>query len=90
MKILNCQIQNRVIAFSFIMTHEYMHQCVNEYICKFSNFGPIIIKFSPNCRAKEFGMLFTILGSFCSFLDWKGADIRRKIGLGKSLFHSSY
>ena len=24
----------------------------------------------------ELGILFTILGSFCSFLDWEGADIR--------------
>ena len=34
------------------------------------------MKFSPNCRAKELGILFTNLGNFCSFLDWEGADIQ--------------
>ena len=37
--------------------------------------------FSPNCRAKELGMLFTILGSFCSVLDWEGPIFGHKIGL---------
>ena len=45
--------------------------------CNFAIFGTIFIKFSPNCT--ELGMLlFTILGSFCSFLDWEGTDIRPK------------
>ena len=46
-----------------------MHQCLN--VCYFG----LIFVFSPGCRAKELGMLFTILGSFCSFLDWKRAHI---------------
>ena len=49
---------------------------MNVNICNFANFGPIFMKFSPNCRAKVLGMLYTILGSFCSFLDWEGGDIR--------------
>ena len=44
-------------------------------------FGQVFMKFSPNCTAKELGMLFTTLGSFYLFLDWEGADIRPKIGL---------
>ena len=49
-----------------------MHQCMNVKNCNFAVFGLIFMKFSPNCRAKELGMLFTIFGSFCSFLDWEG------------------
>ena len=37
------------------------------------------------CRSKKFGKIFIILGSFCSFLNWEGADIRPKSSLGKSL-----
>ena len=48
-----------------------MHQGVNVYICNFAIFGLIFMEFSPNCTAKELGMLFTILGSF-----WESADIR--------------
>ena len=56
-----------------------MHQCVIVNFCNFailSFFGLIIMKFTPNCRAKELLMLFTNFGSFGSFLDWEGADIR--------------
>ena len=49
-----------------------MHRCVNVNICKFAILGPIFMNFSPNCRAMELGMLFTILRSFCSFLDREG------------------
>ena len=55
-----------------------MHQCENIITCNFANFGPIFTKFAPKCKPTESGRLFTILGSFCSFLDWKGADIRPK------------
>ena len=37
------------------------------------------MKFSPKCRTKILGMMYTILGSFCSFLNWEGADIRPQI-----------
>ena len=30
-------------------------------------------------------MIYTILGSFCSFLNWEGPIFRPKSGLGKSL-----
>ena len=36
----------------------------------------IFMKFSPNCRPKELGMLFTTLGSFGSILDSEGPDVR--------------
>ena len=37
------------------------------------------MKFSPKCRTKKLGMVYTIFGSFCSFLNWEGADIRSQI-----------
>ena len=37
------------------------------------------MKFSPKCRTKKYGMIYTILESFCSFLNWEGADIWPKI-----------
>ena len=46
---------------------------------------PLIMKFSPKCRTKKLGMIYTILGSFCPFLNWEGVDIRPKSGLRKSL-----
>ena len=48
-----------------------MHQCKNVNICDFAIFGPIFMKFSLNCTARELKMLFTILRSFCKFLDWE-------------------
>ena len=61
-----------------------MPQCVNVNICNFTNFGLIFRKFSRNCRAKEMGVLFTILGSFSRFWIRKGRIFVLKIGLGKS------
>ena len=52
-----------------------MHHCVNEFICSFAIFGLIFTEFLPNCTAKELGRLFSIFGSFCSFLDSEGANI---------------
>ena len=58
--------------------------------------GPIFMKFSLKCRAKKLGILYIILGRFCSFLNWEGADIwpqiwSRKIpGMYKSKNLSSY
>ena len=34
------------------------------------------MKFSPKCGAKKGGMIYTILGSFCSFSNWEKAKIR--------------
>ena len=31
----------------------------------------IFSKFSPKCITKKLGMIYTILGSFCSFLNWE-------------------
>ena len=53
-----------------------MHQCLNVIICNFAIFGPIFMKFSPICRAKELGMLFTIWKVFALFLVWEGTYIR--------------
>ena len=52
----------------------YFHASVN-----FGIFDRIFMKFSAKCRTKNLGMIFTILGSFCSFLNWEGAVIRPKI-----------
>ena len=46
------------------------------------------MKFSPKCRTKKLGMIYTILGSFCSFLNWEGVGIRPQIVLGKALSSS--
>ena len=51
-----------------------MHQYVNVSICNFAYFGHIFRKFSPKCKAYILGVLFTILGSFCSYLDLVGAN----------------
>ena len=51
------------------------------------------MKFSPKCRTKKLGMLYTILGSFCSFLNWeggKGPIFGPKSDLGKSLIKRLY
>ena len=37
------------------------------------------MKFSPKCRTKKLGMIFTIVGSFCSLFNWEGSDIRPQI-----------
>ena len=89
-----------------IKTHENLYKNVNENmfsftflckilcICNFGIFVPIFMKLSPKCRTKELGMnmVCTIFGSFCSFLNWEGADIwpqirPRKIP-GHALTHS--
>ena len=41
------------------------------------------MKFSPKCRTKKLGMICTILGSFCSFLNWEGAAVWPQIRPGK-------
>ena len=39
------------------------------------------MKFSAKFRTKKLGMImiYTTLGSFCSFLNWEGADIQPQI-----------
>ena len=37
------------------------------------------MKFSPKCRTKKLGMIYTVLRSFCSFLNWEGAIIQPQI-----------
>ena len=37
------------------------------------------MKFAPKCRTKKLGMIYTILGSFCSFFNWEGVDILPQI-----------
>ena len=41
------------------------------------------MKCSPNCRIEKLGMIYTILGSFCSFFNREGANIRPQIRLRK-------
>ena len=37
------------------------------------------MKFSPKCRTKKLGMIYTIFGNCCSFLNREGAIIRPQI-----------
>ena len=37
------------------------------------------MKFPSKCRTKKFGMIYTVLGNFCSFFNWEGADIRHLV-----------
>ena len=46
--------------------------------------------FSPRCRTKKLGIIYTILGSFYSFLNWEGANIRPNSGLGQSLIYIKF
>ena len=55
------------------------HICVNVTLLFFCT---ISMNFSPNCRAKEVGVLFTLLGRF---LIGKRSMFSPKIGIGKSL-----
>ena len=77
------------------MACENLHKNVNEnkfsftFLCKFScicNFGifvQIFMNISPKCRAKKLGSIYMILGSFCSYFTWEGANIQPKIWPGK-------
>ena len=49
----------------FSFTFLYKVSC----ICNFAIFVRIFMKFSPKCRTKQLGMIYTILGSFCSFFN---------------------
>ena len=42
--------------------------CIFSCICKFGIFVCFFMKFSPKCRTKKLGMIYTILGNFCLFL----------------------
>ena len=37
------------------------------------------MEFSPKCSTKKLGMVYTIMGRFCSFMNWEGADIWHQI-----------
>ena len=77
-----------LLSLPFIKTRENLHKNVNEnmfsftFLCKFScicNFAIfdwIFIKFSPKSKSKKLGMIYIILGSFCSLLNWEEADIQ--------------
>ena len=86
---LSCDIFVALTALH--KTHENLYKDVNEntfsftflckfsWICNFAIFARIFKKFPPKCRTKKLGMIYTILGSFCSFLNWEVADIRPQI-----------
>ena len=46
--------------------------------------------FSPKCRTIKLGTIYTILGIFCSFLNWEGVDILSQIRLRYSVDIFSY
>ena len=60
----------------YVFIHILMQIFMNLCLCYFYQ---ISMKFSPKCRSKKLGMTYIILGSFCSFLNWKGADIGPQI-----------
>ena len=62
---------------------EYLHQNVNVIICNFPIFGQTFMKFSSKWRL---GILFIILGSYCSIINWEGPIFGPKFGIGKSLY----
>ena len=80
--------QYKTVTYLLHQTNEKLHKTVNEnmfsftflckfsWICNFIIFDRIFMKFSPKCRTKKLGMIYSILISFCSFLNWEGADIR--------------
>ena len=45
----------------------------------FSIFYRTVMKFSLKYKTNKFGMIYTILGNFCSFLNWEGAVIQPQI-----------
>ena len=55
----------------------------------FAIFGPIFTNFSTKPEnvesSRKLGMLYAILGSFGSFLNWEGPIFGPKSGQGKSL-----
>ena len=71
---------------------EKLHKNVNKnmfpftFLCNFHAsvkffgiFVPIFMEFSPKSRTKKLGMIYTILESIFSFLNWEGADIRSQM-----------
>ena len=80
-------IRNKLLQLYFIKPQENLYKTVNKNmfsftfsckfscICNFAIFVRIFMKFSPKCRTNKFGMIYTILGSFSSFFNWKRADI---------------
>ena len=76
-----------MLQLPFIKTHENLYENVNDnmfsftFLCKFSCiltllfFVRIFMIFLPKCRTKRSGMIYTILESFCLFLNWERADI---------------
>ena len=59
-----------------IKTHEKLRKNVNE---NFRIFLRIFMKFSAKFRTKKMRIIYTILSSFCSFLNWEGADMGPQI-----------
>ena len=64
-------VNENMLSFTFL--------CNFSRICNFAVFVWIFMKFLLKCRTKKLGMVYTILGSFCSFLNWEGAYIRPQI-----------
>ena len=49
-------------------TYFHSHLYANFHASVTANFVLIFMTFSPKCRTKKLGMMFTILGRFCPFL----------------------
>ena len=89
-------VKHLLLKSPFIKIHEKI--CIECILCKFScicNFAifvHIFMKFTSKCRTNKLVMINTISGSFCSFLNWEGADIwplirPRKIPVGKMFLY---
>ena len=63
----------------------HSHLYVNFHASVTAIFVQIFMKFSPKCRTKKLGMIYTILGSFCSFLIGEEPIFGPTSDLGKSL-----
>ena len=69
-------IFNRIFIL-LLASRTYASMCECKH-CNFAIFGPTFMKFLPDCRAKELGIMFTIWEVFAHFLIRKGTEIRPK------------
>ena len=58
---LHKNVNENMFSFTFL--------CNFSNICNFSTFVWIFMRFSPKCRARNLGMIYTNLGSFGSFFN---------------------
>ena len=72
-------LQCKAVTFA-CHSHFYANLHASVTLLFYSDFH----KFSPKCITKKLWMMYTILWSFCSFLNWWGTNIQPKIRLRKT------